>query len=245
MHECPRCRKESAAGVNYCPWCGCSLIGSSAVSAVAVEAGQAAAGESGPGSAGTGTVVDVEPLASDSSPRSTLSNAADSSELHPEVPAAVSSVKVSPPGATVCAPPQTGAVQPPPISDGKSKVRTASPLVPDSNPETPLIQPRLVVIRGQNLRQEYPIYEGRNTVGRFADRPVDIDLVGQEAEGQVWSSRFHAAIIFARGEVRVEDMNSLNGTWLNGLRIQPGQQRLIKPGDVLQIGTVQLRLVID
>ena len=119
----------------------------------------------------------------------------------------------------------------------------------DSAPRTPTPQPnerpKLIVLRGQNVGQEYPVYPGRNTVGRFADKPVDIDLNAQEAEGQIWSSRQHAAITFHKGVIVIEDLNSLNGTWLNGVRVHPGQQRLVKPGDVVQIGTVQLKLMVS
>jgi pSer/pThr/pTyr-binding forkhead associated (FHA) protein len=44
--------------------------------------------------------------------------------------------------------------------------------------------------------------------------------------------------------VLIEDLNSLNGTWINGARIHAGQQRLLKPNDVIQVGHVQLKLVI-
>ena len=89
------------------------------------------------------------------------------------------------------------------------------------------------------------MYGGRNLIGRFADKPVDIDLIAQEAEGQIWSSRQHAAVTFDKNLFFVEDLNSLNGTWLNGARIHPGQQRMMKPGDVIQVGTVQLKLMVD
>jgi pSer/pThr/pTyr-binding forkhead associated (FHA) protein len=101
----------------------------------------------------------------------------------------------------------------------------------------------LVVLRGQRVAAEYPIYEGRNTIGRFVDKPVDIDLVTQEPLEQVWCSRLHAAITFDRGVALVEDLNSLNGTWVNGARIHPGQLRHVKPNDVIQVGTVQMKLV--
>ena len=136
--------------------------------------------------------------------------------------------------------------------------RTADPTVPQTVPATdpadvaltpppPHLptQPKLVVLRGVRVNVEFPIYEGRNSVGRFADKPVDIDLVHQEPVEQVWCSRRHAIITFEKGLVFVEDLNSLNGTWVNGVRIHTGQRRLLKHGDVLQIGTVQLRVVLD
>lgn len=108
----------------------------------------------------------------------------------------------------------------------------------------PAARPRLVVLRGRRAGEEYPLFDGRNVVGRFADEPVDIDLTRQEADGQVWSSRRHAAVTVADGLVLVEDLHSLNGTWVNGGRVYRGQPRPLKPGDVVQIGTVQLRLVV-
>ncbi len=115
------------------------------------------------------------------------------------------------------------------------------PLTP---PPAPSIRPKLVVLRGMKISAEYPIYEGRNTVGRFADKPVDIDLVSQESDEQIWCSRQHAAVVFEQGNVRIEDLNSLNGTWVNGVRIHPGQWKQLKPGDVVQVGTVQMKLVL-
>ena len=109
-------------------------------------------------------------------------------------------------------------------------------------PVAPAGRPKLVVLRGLKINAEYPIYEGRNTVGRFADKPVDIDLVSQESVEQIWCSRQHAIITFDRGNVLVEDLNSLNGTWINGSRIHSGQYHVLKSGDVIQIGTVQMKL---
>ena len=36
-------------------------------------------------------------------------------------------------------------------------------------------------------------------IGRFADKPVDIDLMTQESLEQIWCSRQHAVVIFDRG----------------------------------------------
>jgi hypothetical protein len=110
-------------------------------------------------------------------------------------------------------------------------------------PASPAVRPKLVVLRGMKINAEYPIYEGRNTIGRFADKPVDIDLMAQEPIEQIWCSRQHAVITYDRGTVVLEDLNSLNGTWVNGSRIHPGQARELKPGDVVQIGTVQMKLI--
>lgn len=113
-----------------------------------------------------------------------------------------------------------------------------------ATPMPPACPPKLLVLRGLKIGAEYPIYEGRNTIGRFADKPVDIDLLNQESVEQVWCSRQHAAITFSKGIVVIEDLNSLNKTWVNGACVHVGQQRQLKAGDIIQIGTVQMKLVV-
>jgi len=113
-----------------------------------------------------------------------------------------------------------------------------------ATPVPPAVPPKLLVLRGVKIGVEYPIYEGRNTIGRFADKPVDIDLLTQESVEQIWCSRQHAAITFTQGMIFIEDLNSLNKTWVNGACVHAGQQRQLKPGDVIQIGTVQMKLVM-
>jgi FHA domain len=53
-------------------------------------------------------------------------------------------------------------------------------------------------------------------------------------------SRRHAAMRPAGDTVEVEDLGSLNGTWVNGARIET--RVLLTPGDVVQLGTSQLEL---
>ena len=100
----------------------------------------------------------------------------------------------------------------------------------------------LRVVRGERLSAVYPLLGGRNLIGRSAEKPVDIDLIGQEADDQIWSSRQHAVIKVDQGVMVIEDLNSLNGTFVNRQRIHPGQQRELHPGDIVQVGTVQLRV---
>ena len=105
-------------------------------------------------------------------------------------------------------------------------------------------EPKLVVLRGNKRSAEYPIYEGQNFVGRADEKPVDIDLEDQEPPDRVWSSRQHACIFLENGELSIEDLNSSNGTFVNRARIYPGQKKNLSVGDVVQIGTVQLKVVV-
>jgi len=105
-------------------------------------------------------------------------------------------------------------------------------------------QPKLVVLRGLKINVEYPIYEGNNFVGRADEKPVDVDLDDQEPPDRVWSSRQHCLITFENSEVNVEDLNSANGTFVNRTRVYPGQKRPLSPNDIIQVGTVQLKLKV-
>jgi pSer/pThr/pTyr-binding forkhead associated (FHA) protein len=105
-------------------------------------------------------------------------------------------------------------------------------------------EPKLVVIRGQKVNHIFPIYEGPNYIGRADEQPVDIDLEDQEPPDRIWCSRQHALILFESGSLTLEDLNSSNGTYLNRQRVYPGQPQPLKTNDVIQIGTVQLKVKI-
>jgi hypothetical protein len=105
-------------------------------------------------------------------------------------------------------------------------------------------KPKLIVLRGQRQSVEYQIYEGDNYIGRADDKAVDVDLEDQEPPDRIWSSRQHAVITFESGHMSIEDLNSTNGTYLNRSRIEPGKKVPLSLNDVIQIGTVQLKVVV-
>ena len=59
-------------------------------------------------------------------------------------------------------------------------------------------------------------------------------------------SRTHAAIIQEDEDFYVQDLNSKNGTFLNGERLPPGQRsaRPLKHGDRIMFNTVEFEFVI-
>ncbi|NBS90308.1 FHA domain-containing protein [bacterium] len=110
--------------------------------------------------------------------------------------------------------------------------------VPDS------ANPRLYVVRGQKPKVEFPILGGLNFVGRADDKPVDIDLEDQENPERVWASRQHAVIEFEDNKITIEDLNSSNGTFLNRNKIYPGQKMPLKANDMVQIGNIQMKVML-
>jgi len=131
----------------------------------------------------------------------------------------------------------------PPLTPVPVPTQAATPHpAPDSTNRFPT--PRLVVIRGLRVGAEFPLYNGPNYLGRTADKPEDIDLTGQEPADQVWSSRRHAVITLDRGKLLIDDLNSTNGTFLNRGKLQPGKKQELRPGDIIVIGTVHLKLEV-
>ena len=53
-------------------------------------------------------------------------------------------------------------------------------------------------------------------------------------------SRMHARFSLDRdGKMTVRDLNSSNGTWLNGERLQPNESRTLQPGDHVRLGRME------
>lgn len=93
--------------------------------------------------------------------------------------------------------------------------------------------PSLVVRRGPNRGSRYRIGDGATRVGRDPDADLFLD--------DITVSRHHAVISRATDHCTVVDAGSLNGTYLNGVRID-GLARL-RHGDELQIGLFKLVFV--
>jgi FHA domain len=124
-----------------------------------------------------------------------------------------------------------------------SKPKTATPPPLPQQAAPTITSPKLVVVRGQRMDVQYPLYPGKNYLGRTDDKPVDIDLDDQEAPDRIWTSRQHAVVTFENGKLAIEDLNSLNGTFVNRARVHPGQVRELHENDVIQVGTVHLKVL--
>jgi pSer/pThr/pTyr-binding forkhead associated (FHA) protein len=68
----------------------------------------------------------------------------------------------------------------------------------------------------------------------------DVDLTDDGLPAQTVSRR-HAGIFKQKGNLVVEDLGSVNGTFINGKRLSPYLPELLSDGDILQLG----RLVIN
>jgi hypothetical protein len=269
MLRCPFCHYDNEDGALFCEQCKSDLAGvEQPVVANPVEAAvplaapyvetipvveAAVIAEAVPVEAMPVEAVPV-PVEEVASPMAETIPAAEPIPEAPEVhaappPAAEAAPPPPPPAPPAPPPPAPAAAVPPPAPAAPPP----APAVPPPAPAAPAAdaglipasaQPRLLVLRGQKRQVEYPLYEGQNFIGRADEKPVDIDLEDQEPPDRIWSSRQHAVITFENGRMTIEDLNSSNGTFVNRAKIYPAQPQPLKVNDVIQIGTVQLKLIV-
>ena len=90
---------------------------------------------------------------------------------------------------------------------------------------------KLVCIKGHNKGDEWPLHEGKNLIGRTQD--AQIVLFDQKC------SRSHCQIIKKGQHYSIEDLESRNGTLLNGKPLT-GRPKSCKFGDKVRIGKTVL-----
>jgi diguanylate cyclase (GGDEF)-like protein len=86
--------------------------------------------------------------------------------------------------------------------------------------------PSLVVICGPDLGRRIPLELPTLTVGRDAGCDVVVPIDG--------ISRRHCEIVMQAG-VRIRDLDSTNGTWLNGRELERGEDAELRTGDRIEI----------
>lgn len=120
----------------------------------------------------------------------------------------------------------------PPLVDGAVLALHAP--VPDVLPEDGLGAPQLHVVAGPDAGGVHLLHSGQIRIGRSADADVPLD------DPDV--SRMHCAVTVAvDGRVSVADLNSTNGTTLDGSPVGPRPVAL-PPGALLRVGESTLRL---
>lgn len=103
--------------------------------------------------------------------------------------------------------------------------------LPDDAFGAPVVKlPMIVDANGK----EQPVRPGENIVGREAD----ISIV----DGRV--SRRHAKLTNQHGQLTLEDMGSTNGTKIDGVALTAGEKRVLKGGEKISLGGVEVQLAL-
>jgi hypothetical protein len=90
---------------------------------------------------------------------------------------------------------------------------------------------KLVVLTEGFKGLSYELKVERTTIGRVEDNAFPI------AEPSV--SGHHCEVLLHGNEIVVRDLNSTNGTYISG---EPIKESVLKPGQILRLGGVELRL---
>jgi hypothetical protein len=226
MIKCNECGYENMDGLDYCDSCGIKLnqgAGSpEGAPAAAPDAPTGAIGvppnppESGPAQAAAGVEPQVAP-----------------EPAAPREPAFVQEPVIEPAPA---APEPPAAANPQPA---------ATPLAAVTTP--PAFKAKLKIVRGGRQGQEFPLEGGNNLVGRWDPETgafPEVDLEADDPEAKI--SRKHALIRIDGVTITVEDIGSLNGTYVNRQpRLAPGAPHDLKDGDEIIIGKTFFKVVIE
>ena len=219
MIKCGECGYENMDGLDYCDGCGAKLAAAAPGAAPAAEAPPAAAPEAATIPAPAAAPAETAaPAASDGTPAPSA-----------EAPAAEIPKSEAP----------TGEIKPeaaPESAPAPAAVAAGAPF-----------KAKLSVVRGGRKGQEFPLEDGNNLIGRWDPETgsfPEVDLDADDPEAKI--SRKHALIRIDGGKITIEDIGSLNGTYVNRQpRLSPGSPAEIKSGDEVIIGKTFLKLVVE
>ena len=94
--------------------------------------------------------------------------------------------------------------------------------------------PKLVVLSEGLTGRTYELKVEKTTIGRLEDNAFQIP------EQSV--SSHHCEVLLRGSDVVIKDLDSTNGTFINGEKIS---ERPLKPGQILRLGQVEIRLEGD
>jgi FHA domain len=235
MIKCSECGYENMDGLDYCDGCGAKLEVAPSPGSPAPQ--PSAAPSSPPPAAPEPAAVNEMPTAGAVATMAEPETAVASSEAGAATePSNTSSEHIA-------------AVPEPPSAKVPTGEMNAGAAAPVSAPEaaTAPFKAKLSIIRGGRRGQEFQLESGNNLVGRWDPETgafPEVDLDADDPEAKV--SRKHALIRIDGGKITIEDIGSLNGTYVNRQpRLQPGTPLDLKDGDEIIIGKTFLKLAIN
>jgi len=110
---------------------------------------------------------------------------------------------------------------------------------------TAIALPTLTLIIGQQGRRlSFPLNKeimlGRQDPANNNYPDVDLTEYGGAAQGV---SRRHARIVCQQEHVTIEDLGSINGSFVNGKQLSPFLAHSLKTGDIIQLGKMTLKVI--
>ncbi len=94
--------------------------------------------------------------------------------------------------------------------------------------------PKMIVSIDEVVIKEVQLTKDRTTLGRRPYNDIVIDNLAVSGE--------HAVLLMTGGEVFLEDLNSTNGTYINGKAVKKQQ---LQNGDAIEVGKYKIKFVGD
>jgi hypothetical protein len=94
--------------------------------------------------------------------------------------------------------------------------------------------PKMIVSIDEVVIKEVQLTKDRTTLGRRPYNDVVIDNLAVSGE--------HAVLQMAGSEVSIEDLNSTNGTYVNGKAVK---KQLLQDGDTIEVGKYSIKFVSE
>ena len=94
--------------------------------------------------------------------------------------------------------------------------------------------PRLILSMDGLVLKEMVLEKERTTIGRKPHNDIQIDNLAISGD--------HAAIVTILNDAFLEDMNSTNGTYVNG---QPVKKHVLQDNEVIELGKYRLKFIAD
>jgi len=93
---------------------------------------------------------------------------------------------------------------------------------------------KLILSMDGLVLKEIPLTKERMTIGRRASNDIQIDNLAISGE--------HAAVVTILNDSFLEDLNSTNGTYVNGKAVK---KQLLQDGDSVEVGKYKIKFVSD
>lgn len=108
------------------------------------------------------------------------------------------------------------------------------------------VNAKLVLLKSGIESKEFLIDNAVTNMGRWdpdSGAFPDMDLTNDDVDAKI--SRKHAKIISKNGQFFLEDLGSLNGSYINrGDRLTPGEPQPLKDGDEVILGKTFFKFVV-
>ena len=100
----------------------------------------------------------------------------------------------------------------------------------------------LEIVRGRDIGRTFALDPGETVVGNALNGQRGLDLLDQEGNSPRRMAARHATFACSGLDLSIQDLESPGGTFVNQQRLLAGRPRILAPGDVIQLGAVQLKV---